>query len=170
MTSTPVDAPSRAPSRVEALMLRLNQGLAALAGTALFALMTLTFVDVLGRKFYRSVPGALEVSEMLMVVVLFAALPLVSWRAEHVSFELADSLYPGRAARWSRMVMDAVCAVAFAALGWVGWGDAARTLRDGDISVHLRLPLGWFVYLMAAMLMLTALAHALRCVTVNRRA
>lgn len=155
---------------LERLVLGVNRVLAALAGTALFALMSLTFADVLGRKFFRSLPGALEVSEMLMVVVLFCALPLVSWRAEHVSFELADTFYKGCAARWSRIVMDLVCAVALGLLGWASWGYAGRTIDDGDISVHLRVPLGWFVYLMAVMLMAAALLHLVRCVTLDRRA
>lgn len=141
---------------------RLAAGLALLASAALFALMTLTFVDVMARKFYRSVPGALEVSEMLLVVVLFCALPLVSWRGGHVSFELADALYKGRMARYSSMLMDFISAAALGGLGGFGWGNAARTLRDGDVSVYLRVPLGWFVYLMAAMLMLAALLHLVR--------
>lgn len=141
----------------------LDALLAVLAGCALFALMLLTFVDVMGREFYRSVPGALELSEMLMVVVLFCALPMVSWRAEHVCFELADAIYKGRAERVSKVVMDLICAVAFGAIGWACWGYARRTMEDGDVSANLGVPVGLFVYLMAAMLMLAALMHLLRC-------
>jgi TRAP-type C4-dicarboxylate transport system permease small subunit len=148
---------------------RGNGVLTVLAGGALLALMTLTFVDVIGRKFWRSVPGALELSEMLMVAVLFCALPLVSWRAEHVCFELADAIYKGRAARWSRVGMDLICAAALGTLGWACWGYAGRTLADGDVSVHLGLPIGWLIYLMAAMLMASAALHLLRCVTVDQR-
>ncbi len=147
---------------------RLGRGLTAalglLAGAALFCLMSLTFVDVLSRKFYRSVPGSLEVSEMLLVVVLFCALPVVSWRAGHVSFELAESLYRGRIAPWSKRVMDLISAVALGTMGWFCWGNAARTMQDGDVSVYFRLPIGWFVYLMAVMLMLAAILHLVRCV------
>lgn len=148
----------------------LNGVLATLAGTAILALMLLTFVDVMGRKFYRAVPGALEVSEMLMVLVLFCALPLVSWKAEHVCFELVDALYKGAAARWSRVVMDLICALALGLLGWACWGYAGRTLADGDLSVYLRIPTGWFIYLMAVMVLLAALLHLVRCATVDQRA
>lgn len=141
----------------------LDALLAVLAGCALFALMLLTFADVMGRALYRSVPGALELSEMLMVVVLFCALPMVSWRAEHVCFELADAIYKGRAERVSKVVMDLICTVAFGAVGWACWGYARRTMEDGDVSANLGVPVGLFVYLMAAMLMLAALMHLLRC-------
>lgn len=50
-----------------------------LAGVALLAIMLLTLVDVLGRKrASQLLPGALELTEILMVVVIFSALPLVS--------------------------------------------------------------------------------------------
>jgi len=154
---------SVAQRRLARAVAALDGLLAALAGCALFALMLLTFVDVMGRELYRSLPGALELSEMLMVVVLFCALPMVSWRAEHVCFELADAIYKGRAERLSRVVMDLICAVALGATGWACRGYARRTMEDGDVSANLGVPVGLFVYLMAAMLMLAAAMHLLRC-------
>ena len=54
---------------------------ALLAGLALFAIMVLTFVDVAGRKLLdHSITGSLELTELLMVVVIFGALPLVRAR------------------------------------------------------------------------------------------
>ena len=46
--------------------------------------MVLTFLDVSGRKFLsHSITGSLELTELLMVVVIFGALPLVSRKGEH---------------------------------------------------------------------------------------
>ena len=62
-----------------------------LAAGALFAIMALTFFDVGGRKILSdSIPGSLELTELLMVVVIFAALPLVSLRGEHIVFDSLD--------------------------------------------------------------------------------
>lgn len=144
-----------------------GRALGALAGVALLALMALTFVDVMGRKFWVSVPGAVEMSEILMVVVLFAGLPLVAWHAEHVCFELVDKLYRGRAAIWSRVFMDLFCALAFGALGWATWGFAGRTMDDAEVTVYLKWPVGWFVYLMAVLLAAAALMHLLRAFTLD---
>ena len=45
-----------------------------LAGVALFGIMALTFFDVGGRKLLsHSITGSLELTELLMVVVIFAA-------------------------------------------------------------------------------------------------
>jgi TRAP-type C4-dicarboxylate transport system permease small subunit len=158
-----VSGPPNAQRWLPKAVAALDGLLATLAGCALFALMLLTFVDVMGRELYRSLPGALELSEMLMVVVLFCALPMVSLRAEHVCFELADAIYKGRAQRISKVVMDLICVIAFGAVGWACGGYARRTMQDGDVSAHLGVPIGLFVYLMAAMLMLAALMHLLRC-------
>ncbi len=155
--------------RLEAGAGWLARSLVGVAGLALLALMTLTFLDVMGRKFFVAVPGALEVSEILMVVVLFAGLPLVAWHAEHVTFELVDKIYVGRTARWSKVFMDAFCAVAFGALAWTSWGFAGRTMDDGEVTVYLRWPIGWFVYLMTVLIAIAALMHAVRVVTVDLR-
>lgn len=146
---------------------RLAGALAAVAGLALMAMMVLTFVDVMGRKFWVAVPGALEISEMLMVVVLFSGLPLVAWHAEHVCFELVDKLYTGAAARWSRVFMDLFCAVVFGALGVALWGFAGRTMDDAEVTVYLRWPVGWFVYLISVLVCIAALMHLLRALTLD---
>jgi TRAP-type C4-dicarboxylate transport system permease small subunit len=145
----------------------LGRALAAVAGIALLAMMVLTFVDVMGRKFWVSVPGALEVSEALMVVVLFSGLPLVAWHAEHVVFELVDKVYTGRAAIWSRVFMDAFCFIVFAGLGLALWSFAGRTMADGEVSIFLRWPVGWFVYLMAVLVCIAAVMHLLSAFTLD---
>ena len=64
-----------------------------LAGGGLFAIMALTFFDVLGRKFAsNSIPGSLELTELLMVVVIFGALPLVSRARRARGLRFARSL------------------------------------------------------------------------------
>lgn len=131
-----------------------------LAALALFATMVLTLVDVIGRKFFNhSVPGSLELTEILMVVVIFAALPLVSLHGEHVVFDSLDALMP----RWLRRVqqglVDIFCAAALAALAWRMWIKAENMASYGDVTAQLRLPLGPFVTLMAVLCGVTALVH-----------
>ena len=66
-----------------------------MGAVSLFAIMALTFFDVGGRKLLdHSIPGSLELTELLMVVVIFSALPLVVQRSEHVVFDSFDSLLP----------------------------------------------------------------------------
>jgi hypothetical protein len=54
----------------------LNWSTGLMAAMALFSIMWLTLIDVTGRKFFNnSVPGGLEMTEILMVIVIFGALP-----------------------------------------------------------------------------------------------
>ena len=133
-------------------MKRLFDGLCGLlAAVALFAIMGLTLADVLGRKLLNhSITGSLELTEILMVVVIFAALPLVSLHGEHVVFDSLDHLMPP----WLRRLQQAVRA-------WLMWDKAAQMASYGDTTAQLQLPLGPFVQLMAVLCGLTAVVHLL---------
>src|SRR6478735_11682621 len=99
-------------------LLELSCGL--LAGIALFAIMALTFFDVLGRKFLsNSIPGSLELTELLMVVVIFGALPLVSRRGEHVEFDSLDPYLPQWLRRAQHIVVNLLCGVVLLLLAWL---------------------------------------------------
>jgi TRAP-type C4-dicarboxylate transport system permease small subunit len=134
----------------------------ALSATALFGIMGLTLVDVIARKLLSgSVPGSLEVTELLLVVVIFAGLPLVSLRGEHVVFDSLDPLLPRAVRRLQGLVIDLLCAAGLAVIGWVMWTKAGQMLEYGDKTQQLGLTLGWFVYLMSVLIFIAALVHLL---------
>ena len=133
-----------------------------LAALALFAIMALTLVDVAGRKLLnQSITGSLEVTEILMVVVIFAALPLVSLHGEHVVFDSLDHLMPAWLRRLQQGLVDLACAGALGALAWLMWDKASQMASYGDTTAQLQLPMGPFVGLMAVLCGLTALVHLL---------
>jgi TRAP-type transport system small permease protein len=144
----------------------LKKLLAALAGLtaalALFGIMGLTFVDVLGRKFFSSsLPGALELTELLMVVVIFSGLPLVSLHGEHVVFDSLDRLLPRWLRRVQQAAVDLLCAALLAGLAWLMWTKGAQLAEYGDTTAQLKLPLAPFVYLMSVLCATTAAVHLL---------
>ncbi len=131
-----------------------------LAAAALFTIMWLTLVDVMGRKFLdHSVPGGLEMTEILMVIVIFGALPLVSWRHEHVVFDSLDHLVPEGLKRLQARLVHGVCSGLFGLLAWLLTQRAARFAEYTEVTVHLQLPMAPVAWLMAALLALTALLH-----------
>ena len=139
-------------------LLRLLCGL--LAAVALFAIMALTLVDVTGRKLLdHSVPGSLELTELLMVAVIFAGLPLVSLHGEHIVFDSLDRRLPAWLLRAQRALVDLGCACLLLGLAWVMWGKAGQMVEYGDVSSQLQIPLGPFVYAMAALIVVTAMVH-----------
>ena len=133
-----------------------------LAALALFAIMALTLVDVAGRKLLNhSVTGSLEVTEILMVVVIFAALPLVSLHGEHVVFDSLDHLMPAWLRRLQQGLVDLACAAALGGLAWLMWNKALDMTSYGETTAQLKLSMGPFVGLMAVLCGLTALVHLL---------
>ena len=134
----------------------------ALSAAALFGIMGLTLVDVVARKLLAgSVPGSLEVTELLLVVVIFAGLPLVSLHGEHVVFDSLDPMLPRAVRRMQGLVIDLLCAAGLCGIGWVMWTKAGQMLEYGDKTQQLGLTLGWFVYLMSVLLFITAAVHLL---------
>jgi TRAP-type C4-dicarboxylate transport system permease small subunit len=132
-----------------------------LAAVALMAIMLLTLVDVSGRKLLsQSVPGSLELTELLMVVVIFAALPMVSLHREHVVFDSLDRFLPPLLARVQQALVELLCAALMAGLAWVMWSKGAQMAEYGDITPQLQLPLSPFVRGMGVLCGVTAAVHA----------
>lgn len=139
-------------------VLQWSSGL--MAAMALFSLMWLTLVDVSGRKFLNhSVPGGLELTEILMVVVIFGAMPLVSWRNEHVVFDSLDPYIPGWLKDIQARLVHLICGATFLFLAYLMTTRAQRFAEYGDTTVHLQLSISPVAWLMSALLMLTGLVH-----------
>lgn len=131
-----------------------------LAGTALFAIMALTFFDVASRKLLsNSIPGSLELTELLMVVVIFGALPLVSLRGEHVEFDSLDNYLPRTLQRVQRAVVHFGCGLALLALGWLMWRTGGQFLETGETTAQLKVLKAPFIYGMGVLCAVTGLVH-----------
>ena len=131
-----------------------------LSGAALFAIMALTFFDVGGRKLLEnSIPGSLELTELLMVVVIFAALPLVSLRGEHVLFDSFDAYLSPRVLRLQKAVIDLAIAVALLALAVLMWKTAREFLATGETTAQLKIPKAPFLYGMSVLCGLAGVVH-----------
>lgn len=151
-------------------MRRLERWLGYVAAAALFAMMVLTFLDVVGRKLYSSIPGSLEVTELLMLVVIFVGLPLASLKGEHVFFDLLDQLLPRGVQRLQGMLANAICAALLIGASWLVHVRAGRTASQGDTTAQLLISLAPFQYAAAALLLLTAVMHVYLIVQAARGA
>jgi len=131
-----------------------------LAGIALFATMVLTFFDVLGRKFLdHSIPGSLEMTELMMVIVIFGALPLVSERGEHIVFDSLDSLWPTWLRKLQGRLVHLVCAAALLALGWLMAQTGHDFVTSGETTAQLGIPKSPFIYGMGFLCAFTGIIH-----------
>ncbi|HVE54944.1 MAG TPA: TRAP transporter small permease [Ramlibacter sp.] len=131
-----------------------------LSGVALFAIMALTFFDVLGRKFLsNSIPGSLELTELLMVVVIFAALPRVSRRGEHVEFDSLDPYLPMWLRRVQQLVVQLLCALALLGLAWLMWKTGGEFAQTGETTAQLKIAKAPFIYGMGILCAITGAVH-----------
>ena len=123
-------------------------------------MMCLTFVDVVARYvFNRPLRGAFELTELALLVLIFAGLPLVSHADEHVTMDFIDRLLRARARDlWQRAVQVVSAAIMFL-LTWLVWIKAGRISAYNDATDVLRILYGPFVYFMAAMIALAGLMH-----------
>ena len=142
--------------RAEALL-----GVAASA--ILLGMMLLTFVDVVARYVLgRPVRGAFEVTELLLLVLIFAGLPLVSYREEHAVMDFIDKALGPRGQAWLERAVEAVCAAVMFLLTWLVWRKANTIWGYRDATDVLRIVYGPFVYFMAVMIGITGAIHVYR--------
>jgi len=129
------------------------------AAAVLMALMLLTCADVAGRYLFNSpVWGAFELTEMMLAALIFAALPRVSLRNEHVTVDLFDPVTPDWLLRIQHV---AACLIGFACtayLAWRLWIRAGNLLDAGETTAQLKLTMAWLVYGMAALMGISAVA------------
>jgi TRAP-type C4-dicarboxylate transport system permease small subunit len=144
---------------------RADVALGAAAAAILLAMMALTVVDVVARYvFGRPVRGAFEVTELMLLVLIFAGLPLVSFTDEHAVMDFIDRVLGPRAQRWLERLVQAACAAFMFLLTSLVWRKADRIWAYRDATDVLRIAYGPFVYFMAITLGLAGLIHLYKVV------
>lgn len=142
---------------------RADAVLGVAASALLFAMMGLTFVDVVARYLFNSpIRGGFEVTELMLLVLIFAGLPLVSHGDEHVTMDFIDRMLPARVVAALIRIVHALVAAMFFFLTWQMLIKAGRIAAYADTTDVLRIAVGPFVYFMAAMIGLTALVHVFK--------
>ena len=135
------------------------------ASVILLFMMSLTVVDVVARYvFNRPLRGAFEVTELLLLVLIFAGLPLVSFTDEHAVMDFVDRLLGPRGQRALIGAVQALSAAFMFLLAWLTWLKADRIWAYRDATDVLRILYGPFVYFMAVTLGLAGLIHLYKVV------
>ena len=126
-------------------------------------MMLLTFVDVVARYLFNfPLRGGFEITELMLLVLIFAGLPLVSHADEHVTMDFIDRVLPAGAVLAVVRAVHVVCAAVMFFLAWQVWIKAGKIAGYGDTTDVLKILVGPFVYFMAAMIALTGLVHVFK--------
>jgi TRAP-type C4-dicarboxylate transport system permease small subunit len=133
--------------------------LGVFAALVLFAMMLLTCCDVVGRYFLsRPIFGAFELTEMLLAALIFAGLPLVTLRNEHVTVDLLDPITPDWLFRIQHVIACALGMLSTGYLAWRLWIRALSMDSAGETTAQLKFKLAYLTYGMSILMALTALA------------
>jgi TRAP-type C4-dicarboxylate transport system permease small subunit len=153
---------SHGPGLVERFERAVAPVLGAAAAVVLFALMVLTCTDVIGRYFLsQPVYGAFEMTEMLLAALIFAGLPLVTLRNDHITVDVLDPITPDWAYRMQHVVACVLGAVSTGYLAWRLWIRAAMLHAAGETTAQLKFKLAYLTYAMSILMALTALTLVL---------
>ena len=149
---------------------RADAVLGVAASAILFCMMVLTFADVVLRYiFNRPIRGAFELTELMLLVLIFAGLPLVSHADEHVTMDFIDRLLGPRGTDALKRAVHAGCAALMFFLTWLMWLKGRTIAGYGDTTDVLRILVGPFVFFMAAMIALSGLIHLYKALVPERK-
>lgn len=126
-------------------------------------MMLLTFADVVGRYVFNwPLRGAFEITELALLVLIFAGLPLVSRADEHVTMDFIDRWLPAKLATLVQRLVHLFCGAVILALSWQVWLKAGKIAAYGDTTDVLKITVGPFVYFMAVMVAVTGILHVFK--------
>lgn len=134
-------------------------------------LMTgITTVDVVGRYLFHSpLLGAYEASELLLGVLIFAALPRVTWHRQHLTVSLIDAWLGPLARRVQQLLINVASTVMLAVLTVYLWEHAEQLAEYGDMSNALQVPIAPFAYAISIMTGIATLASLIQVFCSPRR-
>lgn len=133
---------------------RLLNGISAVM---LFILMCLTCVDVFGRYLFNSpLTGSTELTEIALAIIVFACMPVITWRDEHIVVDMLDGLFSPVARRIRSVFIHLLSAACLAFLGQRIWVLGDRSLGYGEVSEYLEIPTGYITLFIAIMCWFTA--------------
>lgn len=121
-----------------------------LASIALFALMVVTFSDVMLRSVLNApIEAGADLTRLLMTITVFAVMPALSARGGHISVDLLDDFFQGWGlSRVRDVLVNLFCG---GILFWPAervWVLAERSRSYGDVMEYLGMPVhyvGWFI-------------------------
>lgn len=119
--------------------------LALLAGFCLVAMMAVTVVDVVGRYVFNApIFGAQDLSQLLLVLVVFGAMAYCGRTDGHVAVDLFVGLFGPRLMRWIDVGVALASAGILFVLAWRAYENAKLAELFGSASNLLQIPLAPF--------------------------
>ena len=132
-------------------------------------MMVMTCIDVFGREVLNApLDGATELTQLMMGVIVFAVLPIVCLKEEHITVDLLDRWFPRHAAPIRQIVLNFAAALMMAVVCWRVWIIGSFQMEYGDGTEFLEIPLGpisYFISITSGIASIALLLRGIRYIT-----
>lgn len=119
----------------------LSTYLSYIGNIALAFMMLLTTTDVLGRYFFNSpVLGAYEITEYLMLIMVFSYLALAQSQKAHINVDIVFNRLPARLQRILERFNHIVCLLVMILVTWKSAQRIAELKSTSEASLLLKIP------------------------------
>jgi TRAP-type C4-dicarboxylate transport system permease small subunit len=137
--------------------------LALVLAAIVFAMMAISFVDVVGRQLLNApLPAAFELTRLALGAMVFVALPLVTAADEHVTIGLFNNLFSAKGTRWKRFAIALFVAALCVVWARELWIQAGALWEQNERLMFLGIRLSPFVYAMSVLTGLTVVIALLQ--------
>ncbi|MDX5357880.1 MAG: TRAP transporter small permease [Rhodobacterales bacterium] len=118
-------------------------GTAVVLGILLLALTAVTFTDVVGRYLFSApLPGGPELTELLVMAVVFGGLPALCLDDGHITADLVTQRLGPQALVVQLFLARLASAAVLGLAAWQLWKIGLRLAGYGQTTVFLKVPLG----------------------------
>lgn len=116
------------------------------AGVALlFATTAITVLDILTRRSIDwSVPGLVDLSELLVMGGVFLVIPYTFLHEGNVDVDFATARLPVRAVQFIKGCAGVLATGLFALFARYSWNQAVQQIEAGDRSTTIAIPIGYY--------------------------
>lgn len=158
-SDTAITAASKRPPQAEqpAFVRYASKLLECIGALLLFAMMMLTFVDVIARYFFsRSITGGFEITEIMLATLIFCGLPLITLRDGHITVDLLEGFFASGFKKFRDRLVYIMVAVVLAFLGYRLWLKGLTFVEYNDQTAILYIPLAPVCFIMAVLSVVSA--------------
>lgn len=144
---------------------RISALLAYVGAASLFAMTCLTTADVVGRYvFNKPITGALEVTEFMVLILIFSFLAYAQSQKSHVTVDLLLERFPEKIRKYVKIFNHLVCLGLMGLITWMGYQRAMELLEYGEASPNLEVPHYPFVFFLVLGCLVMCIEYIRNCI------
>ncbi len=141
--------PTRGEIELPAFLTRLLRGLIAVV---VFAMMAQIFVDVFLRYLFSApIPGGFEIVQFMLAILIFTALPLVTWAEGHIVVSVFEGFFVGRVGTVQKIGVAVVSIASLLLIAYLMWRQADSLQASRQVTGFLEWRIFPVAYFMCAL-------------------